>query len=170
MSSYYFSPFFVTAITQKWSYRFRWNLACLLVCIWSEYKTPFLEKKFTSGPQMSILILKFQFLSGVLVWLGFFVPLENISLIRRRHHCRWRAANFDLCSALMAIKEWGFFSVPHLLWHGASVYNDHLRGPVTLTPIAELVAVELSLPVFYDLGLPRLGILFECYIKINIHV
>ena len=104
------------------------------------------------------------------VSLGFIVPLENFSLIRRRHHCRWRAANFDLCSALMAIKEWGFFSVPHLLWHGASVYNDHLRGPVTLTPIAELVAVELSLPVFYDLGLPRLGILFECYIKINIHV
>ena len=58
-----------------------------------------------------------------LVWLGLFVPLENFSLIWRRHHCRWRAANFDLCSALMAIEQWWFFSVPHLLWHGASVYN-----------------------------------------------
>ena len=38
----------------------------------------------------------------------------DFSLIWRRHHCRWRAANFDLCSALMAIEQWGFFSVPHL--------------------------------------------------------
>ena len=38
-----------------------------------------------------------------------------------------------------------------------SVYNGHLRGPVTLTPIAERLAVELSLPVYYDLGLSRLG-------------
>ena len=27
----------------------------------------------------------------------------------------------------------------------ASIYNDHLRGSVTLTPIAEPLAVELSL-------------------------
>ena len=47
------------------------------------------------------------------------------------------AANFDLCSALVAIEEWG-----------ASVHNDHLRGPVTLTRIAERLAVRLSLPVF----------------------
>ena len=30
-------------------------------------------------------------------------------------------------------------------WHGVSVYNGHFRGPVTLTPIAERLAVELSL-------------------------
>ena len=30
----------------------------------------------------------------------------------------------------------------------SSVYNGHLRGPVTLTPIAERLAVELSLSVF----------------------
>ena len=30
---------------------------------------------------------------------------------------------------------------------GASFYNGHLRGPVTLTPIAERLAVELSLLV-----------------------
>ena len=28
----------------------------------------------------------------------------------------WKAANFDLCSALMAIEQWGFFSLLHLLW------------------------------------------------------
>ena len=27
-------------------------------------------------------------------------------------------------------------------------YNEHLRGPVTLTPVTERLAVELSLPVF----------------------
>ena len=41
--------------------------------------------------------------------------------------------NFDLFWALIPIEQWGFFSVPHLLWHGASVYNGHLWGPVTLT-------------------------------------
>ena len=54
----------------------------------------------------------------------------------------------------MAIELWGFLSVPHLLWHRASIYNGHIRGPVTLTPIAK--HLELSLPV-YDLVLSRLG-------------
>ena len=72
------------------------------------------------------------------VCLKFFIPLENFSLIWRRHHSRWKAAKFDLCSALIAIEQWGFFSVPHiLLWYGASFYNGHLRGPVTLTHYAE---------------------------------
>ena len=38
----------------------------------------------------------------------------------------------------------GFFIVPHLLLHGASVNNGHFRGTVTLTPIGERLAVELS--------------------------
>ena len=50
-------------------------------------------------------------------------------------------------TALMAIEQSGFFSVPHLLWHEASVFNCHLRGPVKLTPIAERLALELPLPV-----------------------
>ena len=45
-------------------------------------------------------------------------------------------------------------SVRVLLWHGASVYNGYLRGPVTLTPTAECLAVTTC---FYDLGLSRLG-------------
>ena len=82
-----------------------------------------------------------------LFW-GFFVSLENFSFIWRRHHCWWRAANFDLCSALVVIEQWGFFSVPCLLWHGASIYNGRLGWPVTLTRIAKGLAVELSLPNF----------------------
>ena len=40
------------------------------------------------------------------------------------------------------------FIVPHQLWHGASVYNGHLRGLLTLTLIAEQFSMDLSLPVF----------------------
>ena len=78
----------------------------------------------------------------------FIVLLENFSIICRRHDYRWRAENFYLCSALMVIEQWGFFNVPHLLWYGPTLYNGHLRGPVTLTPVADRLAVELSLPVF----------------------
>ena len=42
--------------------------------------------------------------------LQFIVPFENFSLIWRRHHCRWRVANFDLCSVLMAIEQWVFLT------------------------------------------------------------
>ena len=48
----------------------------------------------------------------------------------------------------IAIEQLGFFNVPHLLRDGPTVYNGHLRGPVTLTPYAERLVVELSLPVF----------------------
>ena len=42
------------------------------------------------------------------VYLEFIVPLENCPLIWRRHHYRWRAANFAIGSALKAIEQWGF--------------------------------------------------------------
>ena len=51
----------------------------------------------------------------------------------------------------MTIEQLGFLSVPHLLYcdrEHLAVNNGHLRGPVTLTPIAERLAVELSLHVF----------------------
>ena len=48
--------------------------------------------------------------------------------------------------------------MPHLVRYGPQ-YNGHLRGPVTLTTIAERLAVDLSLPsCFYDLGLSRPGV------------
>ena len=71
---------------------------------------------------------------------GVYRPTRDFSLIWTRHHYRW--------SALVAIEHLGFCSVPNLLWQGASVYNGHLQGPVTLTLIAEGLAVELSLPIF----------------------
>ena len=56
-------------------------------------------------------------------------PFENFSLIWRRHHYRWRAANCDLCSALTAI------DISEDQWH------SHILSSVKHI-------YELSLPVF----------------------
>ena len=37
--------------------------------------------------------------------------------------------NLGLCSALMAFEQGGIFIVPHLLWHGASVFPVSSEGP-----------------------------------------
>ena len=86
----------------------------------------------------------------MLVCLVFYVTLKNFSLIWRHHdYGRWWAANFDSCSALMAIKQWRFFSESHVhvLWYGAFVYNGDLRGLVIYTPVAERLVMGLSLHV-----------------------
>ena len=74
----------------------------------------------------------------VCVW--FFVPLE---IFHSYEYGLFTIANFYLCSAISRAVR--FFTVPHLLLQGASVYNGHHRVPVTFTPIAERLAVELSL-------------------------
>ena len=38
---------------------------------------------------------------------GVFRPTRDFSLLWRCHHCRRRAANFDLCSALMDLSNEG---------------------------------------------------------------
>ena len=80
------------------------------------------------------------------VW-GFFCPTREFFILIECHPYRWRAAKFDLCSALMAIEQWEIFSVPHLLWHGTSIYTGHLRDLVTVAPVAKGLAGKLSLPV-----------------------
>ena len=53
-------------------------------------------------------------LARVCLFLGeFIVPLENFSLIWRRHHYRWRASNLDIYSAIVAIEQLGFFRACH---------------------------------------------------------
>ena len=108
----------------------------LRFCCWILfYFLVFLSLWFTNINSL-INILRIPISTGN-VCLGFFVPRENFSIIWRREHYRWRAAIFDLCFVLMAIEQWGFFSVPHLLLHWTSVFNGHIRAPVTLTPIAK---------------------------------
>ena len=87
---------------------------------------------------------------GLFICLGI-IPLEKFSLIWRRHHCRWRAANLDLSSA---IQQWGIFSVPCLLWHGKSVYNGHLRGPSYSHLLMSVL--QWSCHYLFYLGLSRL--------------
>ena len=43
---------------------------------------------------------------------------------------------------------WPLSSEGSLTCHGPTLYSGHIRGPVTLTPVAERLAAELSLPVF----------------------
>ena len=38
-------------------------------------------------------------------------------------------------SALMAFEQWGFFSMPHLLWQGPTLYNGHLQDPWHTHPL-----------------------------------
>ena len=44
---------------------------------------------------------------------------------------------------LLSFEQWRFFSVSYLWWHGPSVCNGHLRGPVTLTPNAESLTLHV---------------------------
>ena len=65
-------------------------------------------------------------------------------------------SNFDLCSVLMAIEQWGFYSVPHLLWHGASVYMVISEDPWHSYLLPRLSSGAVT-TCFNDLGLSRLG-------------
>ena len=44
--------------------------------------------------------------------------------------------------------HWAARVLLSLLWHRPTLYNFHFRGPVTLTSVAERLAVELLLPTF----------------------
>ena len=90
----------------------------------------------------------------VCLW-SFIVPLENFSLIWRRHHCWWRATNFDLCSTLMAMEQWGFFNVPHLLAYPLWWSSPRTRDTHTCCRAFDSGAVTTC---FYDSGLSRPGI------------
>ena len=62
------------------------------------------------------------------VCLWVIVPLENFSLIWRRHHYRWNCCKF--WPILSTYGHWAV-RVLNVLWHRTSVYNGHLRRPVT---------------------------------------
>ena len=94
---------------------------------------------------------------------GFFVPLENFSnsFIWKRHHCRWSAANFDLCSALMAWSSEGslachtYCDTGHPLtmvisedpWHSrllASVWRSIIDLNVSLHSITNIFGCHMN--------------------------
>ena len=82
-----------------------------------------------------------------------FYSFGNVTIISEGLHILT-----SIYSALMAIKQLGFFNVPHLLWHGPIFNNGHFRGPLTLTPVPiKRLAVELSL-LTYSVCLSKPGI------------
>ena len=63
--------------------------------------------------------------SNMFVCLGFFIPLEDFSLIWRRHHYRWKAADFD-----KSVHLWPLSNERSLACH---TYCD--KGQGSLVPI-----------------------------------
>lgn len=77
-------------------------------------------------------------------------------LLRICHYYRWTATHFDLHSALFTVVQWEFFNVPHILWHGTSVFMDNsdYLGQSNL-----LLLSSGSITTLYnDLGVSRPGI------------
>ena len=109
-------------------YRERFSVECWTLYDNVEVWTP---RTFNYGCSMFELIFTYfndEPLFCFVCMFKHFGPTREFFTHWRRHHCRWKAAKFDLCSALMAIEQWGFFRVPHLLWHGVSedTWHSHL--------------------------------------------
>ena len=108
------------------------------------------NKGLFSYTNIFLLLLSF-------VWFLFAWSFSRIfSLIWRSRCNRWRTANFDLCSAPMAIEQWWFFNVQHLLWHGASWSSPRIcdTHPKMYCRAFGSGAVTIC---FYDLSLSRMG-------------
>ena len=82
---------------------------------------------------------------SMLAWIVFLLPLDKFSLIWRHYHKRWKASNFCLYSALLTINQWGDTAKPIETWD--ICLCGHLWWPMILTPVAECLAVGLSLLV-----------------------
>ena len=94
----------------------------------------------------SFQFLKTMFICVFFVWV--FHPTGELFTHTKMSSIPVKGCTFlSMISAPLAIEQWGFFSAPHLLWHVTYVYKGYPWGPVTLTPVAECLTVELSLPV-----------------------
>ena len=101
-------------------------------------------------PDYNLFISSFPFM---FVCFGFIVPLENFLLIWGRHDCLWRAANFDLCSTLLA-------SESSLVCHTYCYSGIRPQWSPRTRDTHKYCCMFSSGTVttcFYDLGLSRLG-------------
>jgi hypothetical protein len=62
-------------------------------------------------------------------YLRFYVPLKNFHLYGDVTIAGEGLQNLGLWSALRAFEQGGIFIVPHLLWHGTSVFPVSSEGP-----------------------------------------
>ena len=92
MTCYLFWLKFFRSVTRRrrCCRKFSYFLLLLLQNSWANFNQTWLAQSILGGFRMCFLLL-----------LWFSVPLENFSLIWKCHLCRWRAADFDLCSTLM---------------------------------------------------------------------
>ena len=80
-----------------------------------------------------ILVPFYKRLMLCLFALGFFPPTRDFFTRMETSPLPVKGCKFWPMLDTHGHEQWGFFSVPHILWHGASVYNGHLRGPIKLT-------------------------------------
>ena len=84
--------------------------------------------------------------------------VRGLSLHPRIFHSFWNVTitskgfKFDLYPTLMAIEQCGFFNVPNLLRHEPTLYNGHLRWPLTYTLVAERFGTEAVHSCFKDMS------------------
>ena len=99
--------------------------------------------------------------------LTLFVPIENFSLIWRRHYYRRRASNYYLYTW----NSWPLSSEGSLACNTFCDTGHTLIMGVTLVPISERLAVELSLPVFIERNMnENLSIYLSIYLSFFLFV
>ena len=84
---------------------------------------------------------------------GFSVPLENFSLIWRRQMAGEGLQMLTFVRLSLPFRSEGS-STCHTYCDTGESFISHLRGPVTLTPVAERLAVKLSLLILITLVCP----------------
>ena len=88
--------------------------------------------------------------------LGAFLPLENFSLI-----CTIAGEGLQILTytrhSWPLVSEGSLTCHIYCYMHGPSLYNGHFQRTVALTPVAERLAVELSLPAFVTQVCPDRG-------------
>lgn len=96
----------------------------------------------------SVLIIEYRDLICLLL-------IAPFSIIWNRHHCRCRAANLGLWSALNSlsskVRGW---RVTSTVTHGIP-FICNLRGPETFIHVIKRLIVELSLPVLITISVCR---------------
>jgi hypothetical protein len=95
--------------------------------------------EFDHGPMIFDRVISFEeifsFRSLTFVWMynWLFMVLRPAHfffiIIWRRHHCRWRDAKFSPMLGAQGLCAGRVFIVPHLLWHGTSIFPVSSEGP-----------------------------------------
>ena len=96
------------------------------------------------------------FVFGGFFCLGFFVPLENLSLIWRRHHYRWKLQNLTFARHLWPLSSEGSLACHTYFDTGHPFIMVIPEGPWH-SQLLPSVGSGIVTTCCYDLGLSRLG-------------